>query len=510
MAASTDGGAAVLEWLASLHAAHFAPLFRDHELSTVKDCVLCIEREEDLVRPLGITRMKTRRDVWQEVARLRRLRGISGPDCGATGTATATDLEMPLQEFLRQLGMAHYFAKITDQGHATTRAVLAAVVAESDVEGKLGIRSFRAQRTLWRAIALLEPYRHAAPAKGAATDTGRAPPPVTAVFIPAQDHEKREGAVEGKSLCAAALKLLDSKRYILDAQGADGLTASGLVQLLRDVADCVIDSSSAVPTAKNVDAVVGNRNFANLARKLLTAAKTLSLSQACTVLYSCGSMPPTCIDGTDPTAAAATTLRQVLEATCVHMTGELQLSRAMQSAMVASAAAAAAGDDVGAHSCAPVATMACNILWTLGKLQRCKPAITHTQLAKDCVAALQLTSGGGVPGEGKAVSVTGAPWLSALRQLCGYSTNAGKFICMAVHGASDLKGIDLVGLLGSVEALRTDMVASTANGEHGADNSSRKRRRSSAAAALPVLQLTAKESRLLQDAKTRASARAKR
>jgi hypothetical protein len=105
------------EWLASLRAAAFAPDFAAQDLSTIDYCVSCIEHEADLVAPLRIKQLKTRRDVWHELCRHRRLQ--SGSKVAAT---PASDLKRPLLDWLTQLRLEQYHVRLEAKGlHSTLK-----------------------------------------------------------------------------------------------------------------------------------------------------------------------------------------------------------------------------------------------------------------------------------------------------------------------------------------------------------------------------------------------------
>ena len=105
------------DWLSSLHAADFLPEFQAQGFETLFDCVDCIVHESDLESSVNVSLLKTRRDIWQELCRQRRLRiGPSERQC-------ASDLEKPLSAWLAHLRLAEYCARIEARGLHTTLKV---------------------------------------------------------------------------------------------------------------------------------------------------------------------------------------------------------------------------------------------------------------------------------------------------------------------------------------------------------------------------------------------------
>ena len=148
--------------------------------------------------------------------------------------------------------------------------------------------------------------------------------------------------------------------------------------------------------------------------------------------------------------------------------------------------------------------------------QECvQPAITHQSLARECVACLS----GPVEEHHESLSQLGADTAvrvqaDMLRQLCSYPTTAGKFVSMAMHGASKLEpscwvneshqdqqhqqhphGIhQLATLFKKIEALCAEAIASSAD-------SHKRRRLSGGSRTAKMLELSARESKMLQQAK---------
>lgn len=170
---------------------------------------------------------------------------------------------------------------------------------------------------------------------------------------------------------------------------------------------------------------------------------------------------------------------------------------------------------------ASTAAMTCNMLWSLGMLhQRIQPAITHPSLARECVACLA----GSAEEQRRHSDATVRDRGDLLRQLCSYPTTAGKFISMALHGVSKLepscwvsgseqqqqlkeKGHNLAALaalFAEVEALCAEIVdcSDTSSSKSNAGGSSHKRRRRQASErTVKMLELSARESAMLQEAK---------
>lgn len=93
-------------WLSSLHAAAYVPEFEAQGFSTVEDCVSCILNENDLQSSLKIRQLKTRRDVWQELCRQRRLHGGNEVDA-----AQVSELKQPLSVWLAHMRLGQYYER---------------------------------------------------------------------------------------------------------------------------------------------------------------------------------------------------------------------------------------------------------------------------------------------------------------------------------------------------------------------------------------------------------------
>ena len=106
------------EWLSSLHAAAFAHEFEAQGFSTVEECVSCITDEADLQSSLKIRLLKTRRDLWQELCRQRRL----CRDSEVAGASTS-DLHQPLSAWLADMRLGQYCAHFEARGLDTTLKV---------------------------------------------------------------------------------------------------------------------------------------------------------------------------------------------------------------------------------------------------------------------------------------------------------------------------------------------------------------------------------------------------
>ena len=85
----------------------------------VEECVDCILDEADLHSSLNIQLLKTRRDVWQELCRQRRLR--SGSE--EAEAASASDLNQPLSSWLDCMHLGQYCAQFEARGLLTTLQV---------------------------------------------------------------------------------------------------------------------------------------------------------------------------------------------------------------------------------------------------------------------------------------------------------------------------------------------------------------------------------------------------
>ncbi len=85
----------------------------------VEECVDCILDEADLHSSLNVQLLKTRRDVWQELCRLRRLqRGIEEP-----AGASASYLNQPLSGWLDCMRLGQYCARFEARSLHTTLQV---------------------------------------------------------------------------------------------------------------------------------------------------------------------------------------------------------------------------------------------------------------------------------------------------------------------------------------------------------------------------------------------------
>ncbi len=83
-------------------------------LEQVEECVDCILDEADLQASLKIPLLKTRRDVWQELCRQRRLQR------GSEKAASASDLNQPLSAWLGCMRLGQYYARFEARGLHTT------------------------------------------------------------------------------------------------------------------------------------------------------------------------------------------------------------------------------------------------------------------------------------------------------------------------------------------------------------------------------------------------------
>lgn len=386
----------------------------------------------------------------------------------------------------------------------------------------------------------------------------------------------------------AALSLLEAKAADWPGWGRDG----DLVQLLLEIADCSGGSRGSQP----LSALRANSRWRKLLDRLhdllhskssasaslhsqSPQAETEStavdvgasslLSRACSVLYACASLVSV---PTEPTAGAtagaeataetprgrtaqslisgpaathAIGTRRHSEGDAFHTLAEFaaevchiqmqQVTRNLKSmatedCIVDTSAGSTSRKTGGSAVLAgTIAAMACNLLWSLGMLQQCiQPAITHPRLASECVACLL----GSLEEEQRSPARN-----DLLRQLCSYPETAGKFVSMAMHGASKLEpscwvsgqqqrqqlkeqGHKLAALFAKIELLcEEDVECSGTMPSHAAaevnngrsldvaDSSNsgltttHKRRRSLEARTVKMLELSAQERTMLQEAK---------
>lgn len=109
------------DWLSSLHAADFLAEFQAQGFETIFDCVDCIVDESDLESSVNVSLLKTRRDIWQELCRQRRMR-IERGDSRSVATSVS-DLETPLSAWLAHMRLGEYCARIEARGLYSTLQV---------------------------------------------------------------------------------------------------------------------------------------------------------------------------------------------------------------------------------------------------------------------------------------------------------------------------------------------------------------------------------------------------
>ena len=126
-----------------------------------------------------------------------------------------------------------------------------------------------------------------------------------------------------------------------------------------------------------------------------------------------------------------------------------------------------------------LAAQALVLLWALGRLAQLQPPISHPELAKDCALVLLLED---VDGH------------SFLTHLCAHPANAGAFVAMGLHGASQLSLESLPSLLAAVGVLEEARVRSP-------KRTTKKRRTAANGGDGAVLVLSATQKRVVREAR---------
>jgi len=127
-----------------------------------------------------------------------------------------------------------------------------------------------------------------------------------------------------------------------------------------------------------------------------------------------------------------------------------------------------------------LAAQALVLLWALGRLAQLQPPISHPGLAKDCALVLLLED----PASGH----------SFLTHLCAHPANAGAFVAMGLHGASQLSLESLPSLLAAVGVLEEARVRSP-------KRTTKKRRTAANGGDGAVLVLSATQKRVVREAR---------
>ena len=459
------------------------------------------------------------------------------------------------------------------------------ITAENMISNELDIHPLRSRRTLWRAVSDLQRYCQsdigASPSRPAET-TARS------VSSTTDKLEHRVQAADVVSLLASKTEdwagwsrdsdlvqlLLDVASCSASSNDPRPLSTLGANRRWRKLLDRLCDllsrlnapaSSESQPLNAEIVSSAAGTEVGTLridtpsepaAEASASIGASSLLSRACSVLYACASLvsvppPPAAdtaigIDSTDestrvPPAYDPLASPDVAEPEIgsFHKLAELAAEVCHAQLQLATRShASTTPEDYASDASAPsalcsagnsppllgasIAAMACNMLWSLGMLQqRIQPAITHPSLARECVGCLT----GSAAEQRRHFDATVRDRGDLLRQLCSYPTTAGKFISMALHGASKLdpscwvsgsvqhdrqpkeKGHKMAGLaalFAEVEALCAEIVDcsdSSSSNSTTAGSRHKRRRRQSCEHTVKMLELSARESVMLQEAK---------
>lgn len=369
------------------------------------------------------------------------------------------------------------------------------------ISSELEIHPLRARRTLWRAISGLKSYCRGdlATSPSCSTETSSrsvssttrfADDPHTALNLLEQKPSDWAGWAHDADLVQLLLEIASCTVRSQHPQPVSKLgTTRRWTKLLERLASSLSSSLHAFMSAQSqpahnemdTDALSACPPNQSAADEQAEGGTLISLSRACSVLYALASLVSVSSPSAACTSTAATAeswgtnahspvssrdrpdarradhrdqseavhkLAEVAaEACCMHLNRAMRARqpKATQNC-IADTMAEPASLREGSSATLPgasMAAMACNMLWSLGMLQQhIQPAIaSNPRLARQCVACLSDS----VETQDEATSQLAPLNVDSarerggiLRQLCSYSTTAGKFISMAMYGASKL------------------------------------------------------------------------